>query len=517
VLGICVFLALATLLVFGQTIRHQFINYDDPEYVYANPMVTEGLTWNGVLWAFSHSYSRNWHPLTWISHMLDWQLYGLHPGGHHLTSVLLHGANAILLFLVLREMTRSLWASAFVASVFAIHPLRAESVAWISERKDVLSGLFFMLTLGAYVRYVRHPWSRMRYLTVLLLFACGLMSKAMLTTLPLLLLLLDYWPLERFAEEHAAGGPGRAGGRRFPVALRLIAEKVPLVALSAASSAVTVLAQGNAALPTGQLSLPARIENAVVSYVAYLGQMLYPVGLVIPYPYPGDGLPSWEVMLSLVVLVLLFAGAFLSRRRRPYLLVGWLWYVVMLVPVIGIVQVGAQARADRYTYLPQIGIYLLVAWTGADLCASSRARSRVVGLLATVVVAALMVCAAIQVSHWRDSLSLWSHSVAWSSGNTVAENNLAWLLATNPEASLRDGARAIQLAEEANRRAGGVEPSLMDTLAAAYAEGRRFTAAVEVAERAEKLAAARGDTSMALAIRMRLSLYQAGRPYREVP
>ena len=404
-LAVCVSLAAATLVVFGQTIRHDFVNFGDDVYVYANPRVTSGLTLAGILWAFTQSHAANWHPLTWISHMLDYQLYGLNAGGHHLTSVLLHGATAILLFLVLRQSTGALWRSAFVAAVFAVHPLHVESVAWIAERKDALSGFFFVLTLGAYVRYARNPPSLPRYLTVALSFALGLMCKPMLVTLPLVLLLMDYWPLDR----------------RNP--RRLIAEKIPLLALSAAVSAATVLAQREAILSAGEIPVPVRIANAVVSCVTYMGQMVYPVGLAPFYPYPPNGPSAWSVLLDLVLLASISVGAFVLRRKRPYLLVGWLWYLVMLAPVIGIIQVGAQAHADRYTYLPQIGCYLIVAWTAADVAAPWRRSALVSGVLAIGVIAILIAGARVQTSYWRDSDTLWTHTLARTSRNAVAHNN----------------------------------------------------------------------------------------------
>ena len=363
VAAVCGFLLLAVALVFGQTVRHDFVNYDDNAYVYENPQVAGGLTAHGIAWAFTSFHVSNWHPLTWLSHMLDCQFYGLHAGGHHLTNVLLHAATAILLFLVLRRMTGDLWPSAFVAAVFAIHPLRAESVAWVAERKDVLSGLFFMLTLGAYAGYARRPFSLGRYLTVVLLFALGLMAKPMLVTLPFVLLLLDYWPLGRI-------GPHRRTG--ISSFRRVVVEKIPLLALTAASCVATVIAQGTAVIAIDVIPLPSRIANALVSYVAYMGQLFYPAGLAVLYPHPEGGLPIWKVAASSLVLAGISAAALVWRRRFPYLFVGWFWYVGMLVPVIGLVQVGLHAMADRYTYLPQIGLCIAVTWGVAQLAASRR-------------------------------------------------------------------------------------------------------------------------------------------------
>ena len=353
----CGLLVLAVALVFGQTIGHEFVNYDDGKYVYENPPVADGLTVAGVTWAFTHTHAANWHPLTWLSHMLDCQLYDLRPAGHHLTNVLLHAATAVLLFLVLRRMTGQLGASALTAAVFAIHPLRAESVAWVAERKDVLSGLFFMLTLAAYVEYVRRPFSIVRYLAVAVLFALGLMAKPMLVTLPLVLLLLDYWPLGRLSA-------------------RCVLEKVPLAGLAALSCAVTLLAQTHAMAPNALVPWPQRIANAAVACAAYLGQLFWPVGLAAFYPHPLGTLPAWKVVGAVVVLACVSAVAFVGRRRCPYLVTGWLWYLAMLVPVIGLVQVGDQAMADRYTYLPLIGPTLAVMWAVGGARGESR-ESRV--------------------------------------------------------------------------------------------------------------------------------------------
>jgi hypothetical protein len=371
VFGVCIFLLGAIWVVFGQTLGHGFVNYDDEEYVYGNPQVIHGLNLKGVEWAFTHSVMGNWHPLTVMSHMLDCQFYGLHAGGHHLTNLLLHAATAILLFLVLRQMTGALWPSAFVAAVFAIHPLRVESVAWVAERKDVLSGLFFMLTLVAYVRYVRKPPSLGRYLMVMFLFALGLMCKPVFVTLPFVLLLLDYWPLNRV--------PTATDCRNhFPIPRRLILEKLPLFGLAAASCAATLFTQTFALPSFEQISLPLRVGNALISYVTYLGQMFWPSGLAVFYPFAARDVGVARVVLSLVVLAGISTGVFVLRRR-PYLLTGWLWYLIMLAPVIGIVQVGGQAQADRYTYLPQIGLYLLLTWAAADLCAGWRYRRVVLG------------------------------------------------------------------------------------------------------------------------------------------
>jgi protein O-mannosyl-transferase len=436
--GVCIFLAAITFAVFGQTLRHEFVNFDDSLYVYENPVVTRGLNLKGVGWAFTHTVCANWHPLTMMSHMLDCQLYGLKAGGHHMTNVLLHTASAILLFLVLRQMTGKLWRSAFVAAVFAIHPLRVESVAWVAERKDVLSGLFFMLTLWAYTRYVasgrwqvtradsnpspatRHP--SLFYGLVLLFFALGLMCKPMLVTLPLVLLLLDYWPLNRLQADAAAEPVFQLAGQSVPK--RLVFEKLPLLGLAVASCVVTLFAQSDAIQSFERIPLPLRVANALVSCVTYLGQMFWPSGLAVLYPFTARGVGVSGAVLSLVLLACISGGVFVLRRRRPYFLTGWLWYLIMLAPVIGIVQVGAQARADRYTYLPQIGLYLMLTWAAADLCAGWRHRRVVLGGGSAVILVALIFCARAQTVYWRNSELLWTHTLACTSGNFIGHSNL---------------------------------------------------------------------------------------------
>jgi tetratricopeptide (TPR) repeat protein len=666
--AVCLALAAITFGVFGQTLNHEFVNFDDNDYVYENPVVAQGLTFRGIVWAFTHVHSANWHPLTWLSHMLDCQLYGLHPGGHHLTNVLLHTATVIVLFLVLRQMTGALWRSACVAALFAIHPLRVESVAWVAERKDVLSGLFFMLTIGAYVRYARRPWSLARYGLVMLLFAMGLMCKPMLVTLPVVLLLLDYWPLQR-------AGPGKLSG--------LALEKLPLFALSAASCVVTFLAQNKAIQSTGSFSLPLRLGNALAASMSYLGQIVYPAGLAAFYPYPLHGPPAWEVTLAGLLLAGFSIVAWRERRKQPWLLMGWLWYLVMLLPVAGIIQVGVQAHADRYTYLPQIGVYTAVTWLAAEWGAKWRMGRAALGGLMTAMLAVLMVCAWKQTAYWQDSETLWIHALGCTTGNGVAHNNLgttldvkgemdeaidqfqialqinpdyaefhnnfghalrekgrvneaiaqyqealqlypgyaeaqfnlgnalgqngrlddaithyekalqikpdyadaqfnlgnallqkgradeavahfqraleinpnkagihlnlglcfyrlgrmdeaisqyekalqiepadsavqndlAWLLATSSEASLRNGARAVELAQQANNLAGGKNPIILHTVAAAYAEAGRFSEAVETAQRALHLAEAQSNTVLTGQLQSEMKLYQAGSPF----
>jgi protein O-mannosyl-transferase len=414
--GVCLVLAAMTFAVFGQTLWHQFVNFDDNDYVYENPVVERGLTAKGLVWAFTQSHASNWHPLTWLSHELDCQFYGLRPGGHHLTSVLLHTATVILLFLVLRVMTGSLCRSTFVAALFAIHPLRVESVAWVAERKDVLSGLFFMLTIGAYVRYVKEfkvqsSKFKVFYGLCVVLFVFGLMSKPMLVTLPMVLLLLDYWPLQR---AETAG--------------RLVMEKIPLLAFSAVACVVTLWAQRETIEPLTFYSLPLRLGNALCSCMVYLGQMVYPAGLAAFYPYPLNGLSRWEVVLAALLLAGFFTAAMRQRRRQPWLLVGWLWYLVMLLPVVGVLQTGDQAHADRYTYLPQIGIYVAATWLMAECAAKWHVGRAAIGGLMTAVLGVLMICAWKQTAYWNDSETLWTHALGCTKENAVAHVNLSVVL-----------------------------------------------------------------------------------------
>jgi protein O-mannosyl-transferase len=428
--AVCCFLVFAVAFVFAQTLGHEFINYDDNIYVYENPRVAHGFESGWLTWAVTSNQCNNWHPLTWLSHTLDAQLFGVHPGLepwkgpeaglHHLTSLLLHAAAAVALFLVLRRMTGDLWCSALAAAVFAIHPLRVESVAWVAERKDVLSGLIFMLTLGAYAGYVRRSFSWARYLTVVGCFALGLTAKPMLVTLPFALLLLDYWPLRRMSFTPSAEDAVSAA---VPLG-RLIVEKIPLFVLSAASCVVTIWAQGSAIQPLDLLPIDARIGNAAVSYVAYLGQMFYPADLAVIYPSRGTSLAAWQVAGAFALLAAITGVVVVLRRKCPYLLVGWLWYLGMLVPAIGLVQVGSQAMADRYTYLPQIGLYVAIAWGVAQLTRSWPHRVFACGAVSAIVMAALLLAARVQASYWLNSETLYTHALACNPRNVIVLSNL---------------------------------------------------------------------------------------------
>jgi protein O-mannosyl-transferase len=699
VVGICAVLAAITWLVFGQTLGHEFVTYDDPDYVSGNTEVAAGLSIEGVRWAFTHTISGHWHPLTTISHMVDCQLYGLNAAGHHLTNVVLHTTAVILLFLVLRQMTGTLWRSAFVAALFAIHPLHVESVAWISERKDVLSAVFFMLTLGAYVRYVRMP-SPHGYLLVLFVFVLGLMSKPMLVTVPFVLLLLDYWPLGRIRDAGLPKGIARqtAIGSKWSMVSRLVTEKTPLFILSVLSSVATLVAQPDSTGMANQLPFAWRLNNAVVSYVAYIGQMFWPVNLATFYPHPNDQLPLWNVLLAIAFLTAVSLLAFHWRKERPYIFTGWFWYIGMLVPVVGLVQAGEMGRADRYTYLPQIGLYLVFTWGVTDLMTSFMTRdfrsqhSAIVSRLAShgphrtrahwslrrgnpsrgynvfyaAIAAALIIaltCRAFeQTTYWKNSEMLWNHTLAVTTDNDtahynlgylyqrrgeldsaiahfesalnirsrnaarhynaggaliennlgsaltqkglfaeaiahyekavklrphygdpylnlgtilfrqgrpgdaiaqwqkaagtepkdvrfhvtlgdaflraglqkdaiaeyehaarisardpLARNNLAWLLATSSDPSIRDGNRAIELGKEAVRLSHGKDPNYLRTLAAAWAESGRFTEARETAQKALQMAEGGRNSTVANALRDEIALYELGFPYRSSP
>ena len=395
--------------------HHEFVNFDDSQYVSQNPEVTGGLNGRAVSWALTTGHAGNWHPLTWLSHLLDVELFGLDPGRHHLTSVALHLANTLLLFGLLFRMTGALFRSAFVAALFALHPLHVESVAWIAERKDVLSALFFLLTLSAHLAYVRRPgWSR--YVLVVVLFALGLMAKPMLVTLPFVLLLLDFWPLGRAAAPSAWR--------------RLIVEKLPLLALAIASSLVTLLVQQRAGAIKGLdlLPLSRRLATAVLACVWYAAKVVWPTHLAALYPYPAP-VPSWQALGALAVLAAVSLIVLRAAPRQPYLPVGWFWFIGTLVPVLGLVQVGSQPWADRYTYIPVIGLFIVVAWGAVDLLAGWRHRHVLLAGAAALVLVACAIAARRQVGYWRSSVVLWEHALEVTTANHRAESNLAHALA----------------------------------------------------------------------------------------
>jgi hypothetical protein len=414
-------LFLITLALYARTVRYQFLNYDDEDYVTHNLHVQEGLTRASMWWALTSLDASNWHPLTWLSLQLDAEIFGLnYPGGFHLTSVALHGLNVVLLYWFLQKTTRLAWRSAFVAALFGWHPLRVESVAWVAERKDVLSGLFWLLTMLAYARYAFRP-SAGRYLLPIILFAAGLLAKPMLVTLPLILLLLDYWPLGRIGP--AACIPPPASRTPFPVGrLHLVIEKLPFAALSVASIAITLVAQQHGSA-INAISFSLRWRNAVVSYVTYLRKMLLPVDLAVFYPHPVNGWPLSTVITAALLLIAITIFVLWCNGRWPYLAVGWFWYVIAMLPVIGLIQVGAQAYADRYTYLPMIGIYVMLSWGLADVLMAFRCPAAVTGALATVIVLACLATTSRQLEHWRDSVSLWRHTTSVTPPSYVGELN----------------------------------------------------------------------------------------------
>jgi tetratricopeptide (TPR) repeat protein len=427
---ISLFLVVVTLIIFFPLRSFQFINLDDEDYVTENPQVLNGLSFKGVIWAFTTMHSSNWHPLTWLSHMLDIELYGLNPGGHHVTNLLLHLANILLLFWVLKRMTGTLWRSGFIALLFALHPLHVESVAWVAERKDVLSTLFWILTMGAYVHYV-HQANLKRYLLVFFFFALGLMSKPMLVTLPFVLLLLDYWPLGRLhwpLGKHSLGKTSGNSDKGRLRGFRLVLEKVPLLILVAVSCSLTLWAQRGTIALLEALPMGTRMANALTSYVSYIGKMIWPCRLAVQYPYP-DRFPLWQVVGAGLFLVGVSIWVVREVRRRPYLGVGWFWYLGTLVPVIGLVQVGAQAMADRYTYVPLIGIFIMVVWGVSESLVQWRYRRITLSLSAALILAILMVFTRTQLLYWHDSIALYKHTLNSTANNYQVHYNLGLALA----------------------------------------------------------------------------------------
>ena len=565
--GIRVGLIALIWFVFGQTRSFPFINFDDPEYVYEVPEINSGLSWHNVAWAFTHWPSTNWFPLKNISHMFEFQFFGANPGAFHLMNVALHMIATMLLFIVLKKMTGSIWKSAFVAAIFAIHPLRAESVVWIEERKDVLSGVFFMLTLLTYLLYTRKP-SVGRYAAMSILFAAGMLSKPMLVTTPAILLLLDYSLLGRITD--------------FRKCWPLVREKIPLFVIAGFLAFLSSYGIAPAHSAADHLSLSTRIGNALVSYVVYIWQTIWPTKLGVFYPYPPNGLPVWQPIAAAVLLIAITITIFAVRKTKPYLLVGWLWYLIMLAPVIGLIQINLQAHADRYTYLPQIGLYLMIAWGVADLLTICRFRFQIATAAAVVVILAFAFVAQLQASYWRDSETLWTHTVAVTKdnyfahasladllmrrgrvneaiehseealrirpndadaqnnlglamlqtgdtksavahlekaleinpGHMNAEVNLAWVLATSPDESVRNGTRAVQLTEDVASRAGHPNAIVLRTLAAAYAEVGRFSDAITTAQQAIEIARASGNEGLATDLEKNIAAYQSNQPIR---
>lgn len=427
VIIISVCLILVTTAIYWQVQGFDFVNYDDGDYVTDNPNVQKGFTVQSIIWAMTTgNVSSNWHPLTLFSHMLDWQMYGEWAGGHHLTGLFFHITNALLLFFIFKTMTGNIWQSAFVAAIFAIHPLHVQSVAWVSERKDVLSAFFWMLTLWAYVRYVRHHgWAA--YVWVLVFFILGLMSKPMVVTLPFVLLLLDYWPLNRIQLADSASN------LKVKI-ISLFQEKIPLFTLSAASAAITFYVQqeGGSVKSLDVAPLAYRLPNILISYINYIIKTVYPVKLAAFYPYPNK-FPWWQIAAAGVTLTAITWLTIRLMRRSPYVLVGWLWFLGTLVPVIGLVQVGIQSMADRYMYLPMIGLLVVIAWGVPELISNWRYNRLLIGVSAIIAVVILSLVAWKQTGYWNNSISLWSHAINVTKSNPVAHYNLGAAFKTNNE------------------------------------------------------------------------------------
>jgi protein O-mannosyl-transferase len=478
---ICLALAVLTVAAFWQLKDCGFISFDDNRYVYENAYVQSGLNWNSIGQAFTSELAKlsgHWCPVTWLSWMLDYQIFGLNPSGYHLINLLFHVMNTVLLFLIFRRMTKTLWPSAFVATLFAIHPIHVESIAWITERKDVLSTFFWMLTMGAYSYYVEHPGFR-RYCFVLLFFALGLMAKSMLVTLPFVLLLLDYWPLQRFQEikpDHKVqpevsklltSDKQKKKSKKKPAVKEtlevkkpanpeykwsliypLLWEKVPLFVLTILSSIAAYLAAQSADAVQSIEVLPSvvRIGNAFVSYIAYIGKMIWPNNLAVFYPHP-EGLIPWQVFGSVLLLITITVAVFRMVKRFPYLATGWLWYIGTLVPVIGIVQAGVQAMADRYTYVPLIGLFIMAAWGVPDLLKKWNYRKEILLALSALIILCLSIKTWTQVGYWQNSITLFDHTLKVTDNNWLAYNDrgIAYAVLGNYKQAIEDFGRAIEI------------------------------------------------------------------------
>jgi hypothetical protein len=425
---ICLFLCMLILAVFWQVQNHDFILLDDYDYIVENPHVNSGLSIENIKWSFTTYHASYWHPLTWMSHMLDSHLYGLNPKGHHFNSVLLHMFSSLLLFIVLHKMTGALWRSAFVAALFSIHPLRIESVAWAAERKDVLGALFWMTILWTYLRYVRRP-RMLNYVLIVFSFSLGLMAKPMLVTLPFVLLLLDFWPLCRFGFGKSKAHGSEEGKRRTSPAV-LVLEKLPLFALAAASSIATLFAvHGFGGINPEAIPFDSRAVNTLVSYLEYIRKLVWPSGLAILYPFPTD-LPFWQAGISLVVLTAISILVVAYARRYPYLVVGWLWFLGTLVPVIGLFHVGPQALADRFTYVPHVGLLLALTWGAAELASAWRCRKTILSTASGLIILLFSWETTHHLGYWRDSITLFSRAVQITETNFMARHLLGTALAS---------------------------------------------------------------------------------------
>lgn len=431
-------IAVITIAAYWGVWNNGFVDFDDNEYITTNQQVQAGLTGNGIRWAFTTEHASNWHPLTWLSHMMDCEFFGLNAGGHHIVSLVIHIVNSLLVFWAIKLMTGAYWRSAFVAVLFAIHPLHVESVGWAAERKDVLSTFFWMLTMMAYALYVKADSGRKWYICSLFAFALGLLAKPMLVSLPFVLLLLDYWPLERVGL--------RQSGESFR---KLIVEKIPFFILACISCVVTMYAQraGGAVKGLYMLSLKFRIGNAIVSYTRYIGKMFFPKDLVVFYPHPGDGLSFSKVVMAAVLLVCISIFVFARAKKMRWLLVGWFWFVGTLIPVIGLVQVGAQAMADRYTYIPLIGLFVIVAWSVTELLGSWKYKQVFLSISACVVIIILSVLTFKQVRYWENDLTLFGRVAIVDEDNYTGNFNLAraFSKAGRPEKAIEHYRNAVRI------------------------------------------------------------------------
>jgi len=466
---ICIILALVTLAVYARVFTCDFINFDDNLYVTDNSHIQSGLTWQSIKWAFTTNQAYNWHPMVWISHMLDCRLYGLNPLGHHLTNLLFHIINTLLLFLVFKSMTGQIWPSAFIAALFALHPVHVESVAWVSERKDVLSTFFWLVTMWFYVRYVRRQ-SFATYLPVMISLALGLMAKQMLVTLPFVLLLLDYWPLNRFGKNQ----PKNSNKATMKTALFLhcFREKIPLLFLSAVASLVVLLVQSEATL-VKLIPFKYRLGNALVAYAKYIIKMFWPSRLGILYPHPGSALPTWQVIAAVCILLLISIAVILAGRRHKYLFVGWFWFIGTLVPVIGLVQVGLQAMADRYTYVPLIGLFIIIAWGTADIFGKPRYKTIVPVSAAIVILSVLSGLTWIQVGHWQNSFTLFEHTAAVTNNNDIMHYNLGsmYLREGKTDEAIKHYSESVKIKPD--------QPTIHSNLAILYGRQGKYDKAIE--------------------------------------
>ena len=423
---ISLWLIILTLAVYWQVQTHDFVNFDDDLYVTKNAHVKNGITYDSIIWAFTTPSTGNWHPLTWLSHMLDVQFFGMNPRGHHLVNLLFHIVNTLLLFSIFKKMTGDILRSGFIAALFALHPMHVESVAWIAERKDVLSTFFWMLTVWSYLHYVKKQ-NLSRYFILILFFALGLMAKPMLVTLPFVLLLLDYWPQGRLrlrrSDRHKKAKPASS-------TTRLLLEKAPLLILSAASSIVTfaVQEQGRNVASFEAVPFLTRAANATVAYIDYIEKMFWPSNLAVLYPYPSS-VSIWKTAFSCAILISISLMVLRYGKQRPYLMIGWLWYLGTLVPVIGLVQIGNQYMADRYSYIPYIGLFIMVAWGVPELLKQWRYKKIGIAVTTTIMFAILMTTTFLQVKHWKNSITLFSHTLSVTTNNFLPHNNLGTALA----------------------------------------------------------------------------------------